>query len=102
MNVLFVSNSTCYYFTDELMGLFKAAGYTDVPLALTIPSARNIPITAWIAALPRSSAVSFGRPPIRLSGKPNDLKGTLCSVPFFICEKSEKFLNFPAKNTVHF
>ena len=35
LNVLFVSNSTCYYFTDELMGLLNAAGYEDVTLALT-------------------------------------------------------------------
>ena len=34
MNVFFVSNSTCYYFTDELMGLLKAAGHEDVTLAL--------------------------------------------------------------------
>ena len=35
LNVLFVSNSTCYYFTDELMGILNAAGYEDVTLALT-------------------------------------------------------------------
>lgn len=34
MNVFFVSNSTCYYFTDELYGLLSAAGYHDVTLAL--------------------------------------------------------------------
>jgi len=34
MNVFFVSNSTCYYFTDELYGLLTAAGYEDVTLAL--------------------------------------------------------------------
>ena len=34
MNVFFVSNSTCYYFTDELYGLLTAAGYKDVTLAL--------------------------------------------------------------------
>lgn len=34
MNVFFVSNSTCYYFTDELYGLLTAAGYENVTLAL--------------------------------------------------------------------
>lgn len=34
LNVFFVSNSTCYYFTDELYGLLTAAGYEDVTLAL--------------------------------------------------------------------
>lgn len=34
VNVFFVSNSTCYYFTDELYGLLTAAGYQDVTLAL--------------------------------------------------------------------
>jgi len=34
LNIFFVSNSTCYYFTDELMGLLNAAGYEDVTLAL--------------------------------------------------------------------
>lgn len=34
MKVLFVSNSTCYYFTDELYGMLTAAGYEDVTLAL--------------------------------------------------------------------
>ena len=34
LNVFFVSNSTCYYFTDELYGLLNAAGYEDVTLAL--------------------------------------------------------------------
>ena len=33
-NVLFVSNSTCYYFTDELIGILQAAGYEDVNLCL--------------------------------------------------------------------
>ena len=34
MNVFFVSNSTCYYFTDELYGLLTSAGYENVTLAL--------------------------------------------------------------------
>lgn len=34
MNVFFVSNSTCYFFMDELYGLLNAAGYKDVTLAL--------------------------------------------------------------------
>ena len=34
MNVLFVSNSTCQFFTDELYGIFAAAGLEDVTLAL--------------------------------------------------------------------
>ena len=34
LNVFFVSNSTCYYFTDELYGLLRAAGYDQVTLAL--------------------------------------------------------------------
>ena len=34
LNVFFVSNSTCYYFTDELYGLLTAAGYENVTLAL--------------------------------------------------------------------
>lgn len=42
MNVLFVSNSTCYYFTDELMGLLQAAGYEDVTLALVYYSGCSI------------------------------------------------------------
>ena len=32
MNVLFVSNSTCVYFPDELVGLLAAAGYKNVNL----------------------------------------------------------------------
>lgn len=32
LNVLFVSNSTCYYFPDELVGLLSAAGYQDIKL----------------------------------------------------------------------
>ena len=34
VRVFFVSNSTCYYFTDELYGLLTAAGYDDVRLCL--------------------------------------------------------------------
>lgn len=34
VRVFFVSNSTCYYFTDELYGLLTAAGYDDVRLTL--------------------------------------------------------------------
>lgn len=34
INVFFVSNSTCYYFVDELYGLLSAAGYDQVTLAL--------------------------------------------------------------------
>lgn len=34
MNILFVSNSTCFYFPDELFGMLAAAGYEDVTLAL--------------------------------------------------------------------
>ena len=34
MNLFFVSNSICYYFTDELYGLLKAAGYENVTLGL--------------------------------------------------------------------
>ena len=32
LNVLFVSNSTCVYFPDELAGMLAAAGYKDVKL----------------------------------------------------------------------
>ena len=32
LNVLFVSNSTCVYFPDELVGVLNAAGYEDVKL----------------------------------------------------------------------
>lgn len=32
LNVLFVSNSTCFYFPDELVGLLNAAGHQDVKL----------------------------------------------------------------------
>ena len=35
LNVLFVSNSTCNYFRDELLGMLEAAGYKDVNLCLT-------------------------------------------------------------------
>ena len=38
MRVFFVSNSTCYYFTDELYGLLTAAGYSDVRLCLAYAS----------------------------------------------------------------
>jgi len=38
LNVFFVSNSTCYYFTDELYGMLKAAGYEDVTLGLVYDS----------------------------------------------------------------
>ncbi len=34
LRIFFVSNSTCYYFTDELYGLLTAAGYEDVRLCL--------------------------------------------------------------------
>ena len=34
MKVLFISNSTCYYFADELYGLLAAAGYADAVLGL--------------------------------------------------------------------
>ncbi len=34
LNIFFVSNSTCYYFIDELYGLLTEAGYKDVTLAL--------------------------------------------------------------------
>ena len=34
MNVFFVSNSTCYYFTDELYGMLSASGREDATLAL--------------------------------------------------------------------
>ncbi len=42
MNIFFVSNSTCYYFTDELYGLLSAAGYEDVTLALVYYSGCSI------------------------------------------------------------
>lgn len=42
LNVFFVSNSTCYYFTDELMGLLGAAGYENVTLALVYASGCSI------------------------------------------------------------
>lgn len=42
MNILFVSNSTCYYFPDELLGVLTAAGYTDVTLAVTYASGCSI------------------------------------------------------------
>jgi len=42
LNVFFVSNSTCYYFTDELYGLLKAAGYKKVNLALVYYSGCSI------------------------------------------------------------
>ena len=35
LNILFVSNSTCNYFRDELLGMLEAAGYKDVNLCLT-------------------------------------------------------------------
>ena len=35
MKVLFISNSTCYYFADELYGLLAADGYADAVLGLT-------------------------------------------------------------------
>ena len=38
VRVFFVSNSTCYYFTDELYGLLTAAGYEDVRLCLAYSS----------------------------------------------------------------
>ena len=38
MRVFFVSNSTCYYFTDELYGMLTAAGYEDVRLCLVYAS----------------------------------------------------------------
>lgn len=42
MNVLFISNSTCYYFRDELYGLLTAAGYENVTLALTYYSGCSV------------------------------------------------------------
>lgn len=42
MNVFFVSNSTCYYFTDELYGLLNAAGFEDVTLGLVYYSGCSI------------------------------------------------------------
>ncbi len=42
LNVFFVSNSTCYYFTDELFGLLKAAGYENVNLGLVYSSGCSI------------------------------------------------------------
>ena len=42
LNVFFVSNSTCYYFTDELMGMLQAAGYEDVTLGLVYSSGCSI------------------------------------------------------------
>ena len=42
LNVFFVSNSTCYYFTDELYGLLEAAGYQNVNLGLVYYSGCSI------------------------------------------------------------
>lgn len=42
MNVFFVSNSTCYYFADELYGLLAAAGHEDVTLGLVYYSGCSI------------------------------------------------------------
>lgn len=42
MNVFFVSNSTCYYFTDALYGMLTAAGYENVTLALNYYSGCSI------------------------------------------------------------
>lgn len=42
MNVLFISNSTCCYFTDELLGMLEAAGYKDVNLCVTYYSGCSI------------------------------------------------------------
>jgi len=42
LNILFVSNSTCYYFPDELLGVLTAAGYKDVTLAVTYYSGCSI------------------------------------------------------------
>ena len=42
MNVFFVSNSTCYYFTDELYGLLTAAGDDDVNLSLVYYSGCSV------------------------------------------------------------
>jgi len=42
LNILFISNSTCYYFPDELYGMLTAAGYDDVTLALTYYSGCSI------------------------------------------------------------
>lgn len=42
MNVLFVSNSTCFYFPDELVGMLSAAGYRDVKLCLVYSSGCSI------------------------------------------------------------
>ena len=42
MNVLFVSNSTCNYFRDELYGMLEAVGYRDINLCLTYYSGCKI------------------------------------------------------------
>lgn len=42
MNVLFVSNSTCFYFSDELVKMLSAAGYKDVKLGLVYSSGCSI------------------------------------------------------------
>jgi len=42
LNVFFVSNSTCYYFTDELYGLLSSAGYEKVNLVLAYYSGCSI------------------------------------------------------------
>jgi len=42
VNVFFVSNSTCYYFTDELYGLLTAAGDDDVNLSLVYYSGCSV------------------------------------------------------------
>lgn len=42
MHIFFVSNSTCYYFADELYGVLEAAGYQDVSLGLVYYSGCSI------------------------------------------------------------
>ena len=42
LNVLFVSNSTCVYFPDELVGVLTAAGYKDVTLCGVYYNAASI------------------------------------------------------------
>jgi len=42
LNVFFVSNSTCFYFTDELYGMLTAVGYENVNLTLVYYSGCSI------------------------------------------------------------
>ena len=54
MNLFFVSNSTCYYFMDELYGLLEEAGYQNVTLGLAYYSGCSVQrhYEWWLADMP--------------------------------------------------